>query len=365
MAHIEANQRSDGRNYAPASTGVRKTVVAPGEFPFACAFIDHGHIYGQANGLVEAGAELRAVYDPDPGRVAEFVARHPGTRVAESLDEILRDPAIRLVASSAVNAERAAVGFRVLRAGKDFFCDKPLFTTGAQLEEAKRVVAETGRKYLGYFSERLHVECAVRAGELAREGAIGRVVQVIGLGPHRANPSTRPEWFFDPARYGGILCDIGSHQIEAFLHFTGAKDATVTGSRVANYHFREYPAFQDFGEVTLTADNGATGYFRLDWLTPKALEVWGDGRTMILGTEGYIELRKYTDIGGTREPDSLFLVNNERNERMNLRGKVGFPFFGEMILDCLNRTEKAMTQAHIWKTMELAIAAQETAVKIE
>ncbi len=180
-----------------------------------------------------------------------------------------------------------------------------------------------------------------------------------------ASDRTRPEWFFDPARYGGILCDIGCHQIEAFLSFAGTDNASVTESHVANYNHKEHPGLQDFGEMHLVADNGATGYFRLDWLTPKASEVWGDGRTIILGTEGYIELRKYTDVGGTRTPDSLFLVNNEVNERMELHGKVGFPFFGEMILDCLNRTERAMTQEHIFKTMELAIAAQTMASRIE
>ncbi len=205
----------------------------------------------------------------------------------------------------------------------------------------------------------------MKAGELVKSGAIGRVVQVIGLGPHRANLPTRPEWFFDPALSGGILCDIGCHQIEAFLFFAGAKGARVVGSRVANYKFKEHPQFQDFGEMNLIADNGAAGYFRLDWLTPDALEVWGDGRTVILGTDGYIELRKYTDIGGTGGPDSLFLVNAAANERMNLRGKVGFPFFGEMILDCLDRTECAMTQEHIFTTMELAVLAQRMAERIE
>lgn len=365
MSNDQNIQRSDGQNYAPISTGVVNRVVSPGEFPFACAYIDHGHIYGQANGLVEAGADLRCVYDPDPQKVAEFIARYPQAKPVESFDAILADPDIRMVASSAVNSDRAGVGFRAMRAGKDFFCDKPLFTTLEQLAEARAVVAETGRRYFGYFSERLHVECAVKAGELVRAGAIGRVVHVMGLGPHRINAPSRPEWFFDPVRYGGILCDIGCHQIEAFLFFTGAGDAKVANSQVANYKFKQYPGFQDFGEVNLIADNGATGYVRLDWLTPQALEVWGDGRTVILGTEGYIELRKYTDIGGTRQPDNLFLVNNEVNERMNVRGTVGFPFFGEMILDCLNGTEKAMTQEHIFKASELALLAQANATKIE
>ena len=361
----EKIHRGDGASYAPRSGVAVERACKPGEFPIAAAYLDHGHIFGMMNGLVEAGADLRYVYDPRPEKVAEFRAQYPQAVPVASFEQILADPGIKMVASAAVNSERAGIGEQVMRSGKDYFADKPLFTTLEQVATARRTVAGTGRKYMGYFSERLHVECAVKAGELVAEGLIGRVVQVLGLGPHRISLPTRPDWFFDPQRYGGILCDIGSHQIEQFLFFTGAHDARVTHSQVANYRFKDHPAFQDFGDMNLVADNGAVGYFRMDWFTPDALEAWGDGRTVILGTEGYIELRKYTDLGGTREPDNLFLVNKDRNERMNLRGKVGYPFFGKLIADCLNRTEHAMTQEHVFKTSELAIEAQNMAVRIE
>lgn len=362
---IEMHQRSDGLNYAPKSAGTVHRVCDPGDFPFAVARLDHGHILGMANGLLEAGGELRWVWDPDPVAVADFLKKYPQGRVAASLEEILDDPDIRLVASAAVNNERADLGIQVLRAGKDFFSDKPLFTSLEQLAKAQAAVKETGRKYMGYFSERLHVESAVKAGELIRDGAVGRVVQVMGMGPHRINISSRPEWFFDPMRSGGILCDLGSHQIEQFLSFSGATDATVVSSQVANYRNKQYVGFNDFGDMNLVGDNGAVGYFRLDWFTPDALSVWGDGRTFILGTEGYIELRKYVDIGGTGEPDVLLLVNNNVNERMNLRGKMGYPFFGQLIRDCLDRTETAMTQEHVFKASELAVKAQIQARVIE
>jgi Predicted dehydrogenases and related proteins len=358
-------ERADGQNYAPRAEGVSKKVVKPGEFVFAAAHLDHGHIYGMSNGLTEAGADLRYVYDPNPKLVEAFLKKFPQAKPVDSLERIFDDPEVKMVASAAVSCDRADIGFKVLRAGRDYFTDKPLFTELDKLEEARKVVVETGRKFMGYFSERLHVECAVKAGEFIKEGRIGRVVQVLGMGPHRINIPSRPEWFFDLPRYGGILCDIGSHQIEQFLYYTGATDATVSYSRVANYRYKEYPGLQDFGDMAFVADNGATGYFRLDWLTPDALETWGDGRTFILGTHGYIELRKYIDVGGSKSTDTLFLVNDKDNERHNLRGQVGYPFFGELILDCLNRTEIAMTQAHVFKTSELAVKAQKQAVCIE
>ncbi|MCD8140599.1 MAG: Gfo/Idh/MocA family oxidoreductase [Planctomycetaceae bacterium] len=323
MSSGKINLKTDGFNYAPESVGEVKKVVKPGEFVFAAAHLDHGHIYGMTNGLLEAGAELRYVYDPNPTAVAAFVEKYPQVKAVDSLEQIFKDGEVRMVAGAAVNSERCGIGLAVLRAGRDYFCDKPLFTTMAQLNEAKKVVAETKRRYMAYFSERLHVECAVKAGQYIQEGLIGRVVQVIGLGPHRMSIANRPPWFFDEEKVGGILCDIGSHQIDQFLYYTGASDATLTSSNVANYRFKEYPGYQDFGEMSFVADNGAVGYFRLDWLTPNALETWGDGRTMILGTHGYIELRKYTDIGVAKQPDTLYIVTDTLNERQSCTARSG------------------------------------------
>ncbi|TVY11466.1 Gfo/Idh/MocA family protein [Paenibacillus cremeus] len=356
-------QTNDGMNYAPQ--GKPNPVVKPGEFAFAAVALDHGHIYGMCNGLIEAGADLVAVYDPDPKKVEAFVQKFPQARAAASEEEILQDPNIKLVAAAAVPSERGPLGVRVMDAGKDYFTDKTPFTKLEHLEAARAKVKETGRKYMVYYSERLHVESAMFAGELIEQGAIGRVVQVMGWGPHRLNAPSRPQWFFEKEKYGGILCDIGSHQIEQFLHYTGAKDATITSARVANYNNKDYPELEDFGDATLTGDNGATFYFRVDWLTPDGLGTWGDGRTIILGTEGYIELRKYIDIAREKTGDHVYLVNQEGEKHFTVKGQVGYRFFGQLILDCINRTENAMTQEHAFKAAELCLKVQEQAVRVE
>nr|WP_309118914.1 Gfo/Idh/MocA family oxidoreductase [Paenibacillus sp.] len=356
-------QKNDGMNYAPQ--GKPKPVVEKGEFVFAATALEHGHIYGQCNGLVEAGGTLKWVYDPDPKKVEAFVAKYPGVRVASSLDEILQDADVRLVAGAAIPSERCALGLTVMEHGKDYFTDKTPFTSLEQVEAAREAATATSQKYMVYYSERLHVESAVFAGQLIADGAIGRVVQVIGTGPHRLNAPSRPDWFFKKAQYGGILCDIGSHQIEQFLFYAGCSDARVASSKVANYHNKDYPELEDFGDATLIGDNGATNYFRVDWLTPNGLGTWGDGRTIILGTEGYIELRKYIDIAREKSGDHLYLVNGEGEKHLSLGGQVGYPFFGELILDCLNRTEKAMTQAHAFKAGELCVRAQLQAERVE
>ena len=347
---------SSGMNYAPK--GKAAPVVKDKEFAFGAIALDHGHIYGMANGLIEAGAWLKSVYDPDIKKVEAFCKAFPQVKAAKSEKEILEDTEIQLVAAAAVPSERCALGLRVMDAGKDYFTDKSPFTTLEQLDLAKAKVQETGKKYMVYYSERIHVESAVYAGQLIQEGAIGKVIQVLGLGPHRLSANSRPEWFFKKENYGGILCDIGSHQIEQFLYYANIKDATVTKSQVGNFNNPEYPELEDFGDAMLVGENGSTQYFRVDWLTPDGLGTWGDGRTMILGTEGYIELRKYINVATDSKKDHVFLVNGEKEQHICVEGQVGFPFFGELILDCIHRTENAMTQAHAFKAAELCLKAQ-------
>jgi predicted dehydrogenase len=352
-------QMPDGAGYAPLP--MPRPVVEPGEFVFGATRLDHGHIEGMCRGLTGAGATLKWVYDPDPAKVASFVEKFPGVRVARDEAEVLDDPQVRLVAGAAVTAERTALGLRVIDAGKDYFTDKAPLTTLEQLAAVREATARSGLKYAVYYSERIHVEAAVLAGQLVERGAIGRVLQFIGLGPHRLRPETRPDWFWRKEYYGGILCDIGSHNFEQMLFYTGAKDATVTDSSIANYAHPEWPELDDFGDAHIVTDTGATGYCRVDWFTPEGLSTWGDGRTFLLGTEGYIELRKYLNVGTDEGPGHLFLVDGKGEHHLNAHGKVGYPFFGELVLDCLNRTENAMTQAHALKAAELSVVAQQNA----
>ena len=339
-------------------------VVAPEEFKVGVIGLEHPHIGSMCEGLSEAGATIALIYDRDTKKSEEFAAKF-GAVTAKCEDEILEHPEISLVASAVVPCERGDLGVRVMQHGKDYFVDKTPFTTRAQIEEAKRVCRETGRRYFCYFSERLHTESGMLGGYLIDTGAIGRVLQVDGFGPHRVgDPAFRPDWFWKKRESGGILCDIGSHQIEQFLYYTGAKSAFLNHSRIANYAHPDTPEFEDFGDASLTADNGATNYFRVDWFTPKGLSNWGDGRTLILGTKGYIELRKFVNLGAGA--GGLMLWADEDGEHvLNADGLTGYPFFSEMILDCLERTERAMTQEHIFTAGALCVECEERAQFIE
>lgn len=355
--------KASGMNHAPK--GKPEPVVKEGEFVIAAIGLDHGHIYGMANGCVEAGATLKWVYDKDPEKMRSFKETYPDVKLAESKEQIYSDDEVDMVLSAAIASERSTIGNEAMRAGKDYFADKTAFTTLDQLDESKRVVQETGRRFFVYFGERLHVESAIYAGQLIDEGVIGKVIQVTGFGPHRLGKSGRPDWFFEKDKYGGILCDIGSHQIEQFLHYTGNTEAEVVHSKVANYANPDKPELEDFGDATLVGGNGATFYFKVDWFTPDGLSTWGDGRTFITGTKGTIELRKYVDVAREESGNHLYLVTEEGEQHIDCNGKVGYPFFGEMILDCINGTEKAMTQDHIFKAQELSLLAEEQAIRLE
>ncbi len=356
MAH------KDGMNYAPEAKGEK--VCKPGDFVFSAIGLDHGHIFGMCKSLVNAGGQIKSVYDDDPKQLQAFRDTFPDIAIVSSEKEILDDKDVQLVATAAVPSERGPLGLRVMDSGKHFFSDKAPFTTMEQLDAARKKTAETGLIWAVCYSERLQNESAIMAGKLIEEGAVGRVLQVIGLGPHRLKAASRPEWFFQKKYYGGILIDIGSHQIEQFLFYAGAKDAEVNYSAVANYAHSEYPELEDFGEASLTADNGVSNYYRVDWFNPDGLRTWGDGRTVIIGTEGYIELRKYIDVARSEEGDQLYIVDNKEEKHISCKGKTGFPYFGKLILDVLEGTCSAMPQEHTFKAAELCIKAQQKAKKL-
>ncbi len=324
---------------------------------FAAIGLDHRHIYGQAQMMISVGAAFAGWWtDGTPATLPGFLRRFPDVPRHTTRQSLLDDPDIDLILIAAIPCDRAALAIEAMEHGKDVMVDKPGCTTPDQLQALRDCVARTGRIWSVDFSERFEVAAVTRAGELVAEGAIGKVIQTVGLGPHRLNRDTRPGWFFDRAAYGGILTDIASHQIDQFLFFTGATDAEITMAHAANYANPDDPGLQDFGELALKSGS-AHGYIRVDWYTPDALPTWGDGRLTILGTEGYIELRKYVDVARETTTDHLYLVNGNRCEHIHCPD-AGYPYFQRLADDIANRTETAMPQAHCFKVMELAMAAQ-------
>ncbi len=331
-------------------------------FAFAAIGINHGHIYGQTQVMLDAGCRLKSFHAPEDDLAAAYSKSFPAAKRVADEREILEDPEILLVLGAGILADRAPMAVRAMRHGKDVMLDKPGATTLDQLAELRRAQAETGRILSILYSEHYTQPATVAAGELVKAGAIGRVLQTVGLGPHRVGNYPRPDWFWSRERTGGILCDIGSHQVEQFLFFTGSDSAEIAASQIANFDHPEKPEFEDFGQMLLVSSQ-ATGFIRVDWFTQAGLPVWGDGRLFILGTEGTIELRKYIDIAGRPGTDHLFLVDREGVRHVDCsRTKIAY---GEQLRDdVLNRTGTAMSQAHCFLATELALTAQARAARI-
>jgi predicted dehydrogenase len=366
---------------AEAKNVVQETVPAPPEgeskpkhsIRFAVCGMSHDHIYGMVGAMERGGGELVWAFGEEPDKVAAFRSRYPGVRWARNEDEILNDSSVQLVLSSAVAYRRAPLGVRVMEHGKDFLSDKPGATTLEQLAAIRKTIAATGRIYGILYSERLEVKAAVKAGELIQAGAIGRVIQTINIAPHQIYQKAgdagggggRPEWFWNPDQYGGILCDIGSHQVDQFLYYTGSTQAQVVASQIANVAHPDRPHFQDFGDMMLQGNRGM-GYVRLDWFTPQGLGTWGDGRLFVLGTEGYIELRKYTDVAVKKPGNNLFIVDRKEARYIDCNN-LALPFGPQFVADVVNRTHTAQDQTQCLLAAELAIKAQRNArlVRVE
>lgn len=349
-------------SYEVASPSPEESAKPKDSIKFAVIGTDHNHILGITNALQHGGGELVSVYSTNPEGLADFQKRFGNVKVAKSEDEILNDPSIKLVASAAIPDERAPLGIRVMHHGKDFLSDKPAMTTLEQLADIRKAIKDTNRIFGIMYSERLEVKSAVKAGELVKAGAIGRVIQTVNLAPHQINQpnsAPRPDWFWEPKRYGGILCDIGSHQADQFVYYTGSTTADVTASQIGNVNHPDKPEFQDFGDMMLHGNRGA-GYVRVDWFTPKGLGVWGDGRLFILGTEGYIELRKYTDVARQKAGNNLFIVDGKEARYIDCNN-LDLPFGAQFVSDIVNRTHVAQDQEQALLASELVLKAQKNA----
>lgn len=326
---------------------------------FSVIGLNHNHIYGQTRAVQRGGGELVSFYATEPDLIANFMKEFPQAKLARSASEILEDRSTQLIVSASIPNERAPLGVQVMRHGKDFMVDKPGVTTLEQLAEVRRVQRETRRIYLIMYSERFENQATIKAGELVKAGAIGQVIQTIGLGPHRLNAKERPAWFFDRQRYGGIICDIASHQFDQFLFFTGSTRAEIIASQVGNLHHPEYPGLEDFGDAMLRGNKGI-GYIRVDWFTPGGLPTWGDGRVTILGSTGYMEIRKNVDLAGRAGANHLLLVDQKGVQYIDSKDVV-LPFGERFVDDVLNRTETAMPQEQCFLATELALKAQKQA----
>ena len=356
---------------------IREEALAPQEteppkyhIKFGVCGMSHDHIYGMIGAVQRGGGELVAAWGGEADKLEAFRKRFPNVKIVKTQEEIIEDPSLQLVLSSQIANERAPIGIKVMRHGKDYLSDKPGITTLEQLAEVRKTISETKKIYAIMYSERLEVKAAVYAGKLIQQGAIGKVIQTINIAPHQivqrrgdaGGGTGRPDWFWNDVQYGGILCDIGSHQVDQFLYYTGSTQAEVVASQIANVRHQDHPHFQDFGDMMLRGNRGL-GYVRLDWFTPDGLGTWGDGRLFILGTDGYIEVRKYTNVAVNKQGNNLFIVDKDQARYIDCNN-MPLPFGPEFVADIVNRTHNAQDQEQCLLAAELVIKAQKNAQRV-
>ncbi len=371
MPELAVGQAAGQGNIVHEVAPAAPETAAPDTVNFAVCGMSHDHIYGMVDAITRGGGKLVAAYGSEPNKVAHFTKRYPGVKMVTSEDAILEDKSVQLVLSSAIASERAPLGVRAMKRGKDFLSDKPGITTLDQLAAVRKTIAETNKIYGIMYSELLEVKGAIKAGELVQAGAIGSVIQTINIAPHQivqnggtgGGADPRPDWFWKPELYGGILCDIGSHQVEQFLYYTRSTQAEIVESQIANLKHPEHPDFQDFGDMVLRGNKGF-GYVRLDWFTPDGLGTWGDGRLFILGTQGYIEVRKYANVGVEKKGNNLFLVDAKQQRFIDCNN-VTLPFGRQFVSDVVHRTHTAQDQTQALLAAELVITAQKNAKRVK
>lgn len=321
---------------------------------------DHNHLYEIIDRLVKAGAS--AVAHTAEGQFVEHYSGWQAASVEASFDDILADDSIDLIVTAAIPNRRASIALAAIAAGKHVISDKPGLTTMDQLDAVRAAIAgRPGRPWTVLFTERFENRAINEAVRLAKSGAVGTVVHVVGAGPHTMWAERRPDWFWDPDATGGILVDIGSHQVDQFMSITGstAADVSIVSSMVGNVASVDHAAMQDIGSMTLAA-GVVVGDHRLDYLTARGLGTWGDCRLMIVGTEGTIEARANVDVAGADGAEHLIVVDADGTRRVDISSVV-VDWAEQAVADLADGGERLMTQQHAIDVTDVCLRAQAAA----
>lgn len=321
----------------------------------------HGHTFGNWNWFKKIDPKFEAVgiCEVSPGiqkSHPDFIQEvGPVTNLEALLD---RQPDI--VVSSHRNDLKPALIARCARAGVHVFVDKPLCV---DLRGLKRIRKVAKKIEIGIALNVRQMEAARTALELVREGAIGEVFHSWWQGPHRLNAPTREPWFFRQDQCGGLLVDIGCHSVDLALQAHGSKVVAVDG-RHGNFAHRQYPTFQDHGEIQLTFANGGTCEIRLDWFTPDKYPTYGDGRGMIFGTKGTLEIYHHLmPLDDQAKPhEATVILCNDKQPPHKVKLNSDWPI-EEDFLRRVTGEEFRLSFAQTYEVSRICVEARQAAIK--
>ena len=333
---------------------------------FGVIGINHGHIYLMVRPLMDlSGVSCAGFYAAEDDLAAAFSQAFSGVRRRAAAAELLDDPEVDLIVSAAINADRGLLAAQAFGRGKHVFLDKPAVTTPLDLARMRQAQQASGKRLFVFFSERLENPLDEKARQLVRQGAVGDLVHLSGQGPHRLRWPDRPAWMWDH-RYGGILNDLGSHQIDWFCWITG-QHISHCAARTGRFGATPHANFDDFGDAVLTGTNGVTGYFRVDWFTPEKSPIWGDVRSTIVGTRGTIEIRRTINLSTLDPADRhghLLLINDSLGPT---RVDVPDPsrrWPADMLASMHCGENRLHDEAMLWHVLETTLHLQNTAVRV-
>jgi len=227
---------------------------------------------------------------PEKGRAAAAALGVP--RAYATFDELLADPAVRVVHVASPNRHHADQCRRAVAAGKHVVCEKPLGMTAAQTADLARLAAAAPVVTAVNYNVRFY-PLVLEARERVRAGAVGEVFHVTG--------SYLQDWLLYPTDYnwrvdaaaGGELravADIGTHWLDTVCFVTGLEVEAVCADLRTVHPTRRKPAggaetfagpagggpaagdevpvaTEDYGSVLLRFRGGARGCFTVSQVT--------------------------------------------------------------------------------------------------
>ncbi|MAE64295.1 MAG: hypothetical protein CMJ18_08475 [Phycisphaeraceae bacterium] len=313
----------------------------------------HPHVFGIANAVEHArDCALVGVWDDDPQRL-EAAQERLGVRGIADLDEAFgHDPALVII--GAVPCDRAGLAVRALSSGAAVLVDKPLAVTHEALDGLIAAQRQHGQPVITYYPYRGHPAVQV-AKRMIDEGRIGRVVHLVGCGPHRLNPETRPSWHFTRAENGGCIIDVGSHYADVCCWMTGLVPEYICATHT-NVSQPAHGEFQDFAQAHLRFPGGILAHIQADWLTPQSFKRFGDSRIWIQGTEGRIEMRHGDEM------INQFWTNDDRAQPIDVTGVPGLEAWDtKLIEDLAHGRSCGIEQEEVWRATRVTLYAFDSA----
>ena len=165
---------------------------------------------------------LMGIYDIKPERAA--LARSRGIFAYDSLDAVLRDPAVDLVTVAIPNDSHLDVVLKALGAGKNVICEKPVALSTGDLQKMFDAADRRGKLFTVHQNRRWDVDF-LSMKQLVQSGEIGPMLRIESrIHGSRGIPS---DWRGERVHGGGMLYDWGVHLIDQVLQLLPEKLESV------------------------------------------------------------------------------------------------------------------------------------------